>query len=505
MLCGQSGSGKSTLLKMLKPQLTPAGNVNGKIIYKGNTLANLSQKESAGEIGFVMQNPHSQIVTDKVYHELAFAMENLGYSQEKIRLKTGEVAGYFGLTQVFNHDTNQLSGGQKQLLNLASILTLQPDVLILDEPTSQLDPLSAENFLNILKKLNRDFGTTVIISEHNLEEVFDYATKVLVLDEGKIACFDKPENVADILKSKYNNHPMLSALPTVLQVYNAVDRNKTEPPLNINQGRNFLFENFNNHINKIDNLNTEEKSTTSALFTFKNTYFRYEKNSADVLKDFNLTVNQGEIYTILGANGCGKSTAVKLLCGILKAYRGKIKHYTKSKTAYMPQNPQTLFLKDTVSEDLLSVSQNIDNVIEQLKVTHLLNRHPYDLSGGEMQRVALAKLLLQNPTLLILDEPSKGLDSFAQKELIEILQQLKVNGVTIIIVTHHTEFACAISDRCGLMFDGSIIAENSAKEFFNGNSFYTTYASKMSRGFYENAVTTEDIIKLCKINGEKNA
>lgn len=505
ILCGQSGSGKSTFLKMLKPQITPAGSIQGEIYYCNKKLETLSNRESACEIGYVTQNPNSQIVTDKVYHELAFGMESLGYSQEEIRLKTGEMASFFNLTDVFNKNTFELSGGQKQLLNLASVLTLQPEVLILDEPTSQLDPLSAENFLNILKKLNRDFGITVIISEHNLEDIFDCATKVLVLDDGKVACYEKPQNIPYALKNINQTHPMLSTLPTVLRVFNAVGSNTQTPPLNINQGRNFLLTNFNTEIKELNNSIAETKTKTTTILSLKNIYFRYEKKGKDILRDFTLSVNKGEIYTILGANGSGKSTAVKVLCGILKAYKGKIKLNTNKTIAYLPQNPQTMFVKDTVLENLHAVSDNIDKTVTQLKINHLLYRHPYDLSGGETQRVALAMLLLQKPEILILDEPTKGMDSFAQAELGEILKQLKNQGVTIIMVTHHAEFACMISDHCGLLFDGNIISENSAKEFFCGNSFYTTYASKMSRGIFQNTVTAQEIIEICKINGVKNA
>lgn len=505
ILCGQSGSGKSTFLKMLKPQITPAGSIQGEIYYCNKKLETLSNRESACEIGFVMQNPNSQIVTDKVYHELAFGMESLGYSQEEVRLKTGEMASFFNLTDVFNKNTFELSGGQKQLLNLASVLTLQPEVLILDEPTSQLDPLSAENFLNILKKLNRDFGITVIISEHNLEDIFDCATKVLVLDDGKVVCYEKPQNIPYALKNINQTHPMLSALPTVLRIFNAVGSNTKTPPLNINQGRNFLLTNFNTEIKELNNSITETKNKTTPILSLKNIYFRYEKRGKDILRDFTLSVNKGEIYTILGANGSGKSTAVKVLCGILKAYKGKIKLNTNKTIAYLPQNPQTMFVKDTVLENLHAVSDNIDKTVTQLKINHLLYRHPYDLSGGETQRVALAMLHLQKPEILILDEPTKGMDSFAQAELGEILEQLKNQGVTIIMVTHHAEFACMISDRCGLLFDGNIISENSTKEFFCGNSFYTTYASKMSRGIFQNTVTAQEIIEICKINGVKNA
>lgn len=531
LLCGQSGSGKSTLLRLLKPQLAPTGSLNGEILFNNKNICELSKRESAEKIGFIMQNPENQIVTDKVYHELAFAMESLGYDKEKIRLKSGEMASFFGLSEVFNKDTNQLSGGQKQLLNLASVLTLQPNILILDEPTSQLDPLSAEKFLNTLKKLNRDFGLTVILSEHNLEEVFDYSTKVLVLDKGVVCSFDTPQNTFENLKKSNINHPMLSALPTPLQVFNNLATSKTDLspnplPMNINQGRIFLEKNFNNTINKIDiriksiqnndnnkikdnnKFNSQIKNKKAPVaISLKNIFFRYEKKSFDVLKDLNLTVNQGEIYAILGANGSGKSTTIKILNSSLKAYHGKIKSIENKSLAYLPQNPQTLFIKDTLLEDFLLVSDKeaIDKMAKIFGIESLLNQHPFDLSGGEIQKAALAKLLLKNPSLLLLDEPTKGIDAFAKKDLAIMLKNLQKQGVTILIVTHDTEFACLVSNRCGLLFDGTIIAEDSTREFFSGNSFYTTNASKMSRGFYENAVTVSDIVTLCKLNGEKNA
>lgn len=510
LLCGESGSGKSTLLRILKPQLTPAGNITGEIIFLGKKLNELSKKESAETIGFVMQNPDSQIVTDKVYHELSFAMENLGFDKEKIRLKSGEMASFFGLSSVFNNDTNSLSGGQKQLLNLASVLTLEPEVLILDEPTSQLDPLSAENFLNILKKLNRDFGITVIISEHNLEEVFDFARKVIVLENGKVCTCNTPDKILNELKSNNKNHPMINALPVPMRAYNILNKNyDSNIPLNINQGRKFLQKNFNNKIKRL----SEEKSAINNknkkdnVISLKNVYFRYDKSGNDILRDFNLNVNKSEIYAILGANGSGKSTAVKIISGILKAYHGKVKISKNENVLYLPQNPQTLFLKDSIIEDfkLSENSEKISEMSKMLGIEHLLNSHPYDLSGGEIQKAALVKLMLFNPTVMILDEPTKGIDSFAKSELKDILKNLQKKGVTIIIVTHDTEFACSVSDRCGLLFDGNIIAENSTKEFFGGNGFYTTSSNKMSRGFYENAVLIEDIIKLCNLNGEKNA
>lgn len=509
LLCGQSGSGKSTLLKMLKPQLAPHGSFKGEIFFNGKSLNTLSNRESAEKIGFVMQNPETQIVTDKVYHELAFAMESLGYNKEKIRLKSGEMASFFGLSDIFSKNTNELSGGQKQLLNLASVLTLQPEVLILDEPTAQLDPLSAENFLNILKKLNRDFGITVILSEHNLEEVFDYADKVLVLDSGKICTFSPPCIVSENLKKINSSHPMLSALPAPVRIFNRLNKTiNKKPPLNINQGRIFLFENFNNNIKAIEynSQNEKQNSKKDTVLSLKNIYFRYEKNEKDVLKDFNFSLKKGEIYTLLGANGSGKSTAIKIISGILKPYHGKIKKDKNSEIAYLPQNPRTLFIKDKLSEDfeMLSRKEKTLEYAKKFQIEHLLESHPFDLSGGEFQKAAMIKLLLSKPTVMLLDEPTKGMDAFAKNELSDTLKKLRTEGITLLIVTHDTEFACAVSDRCGLLFDGNILAENNTTDFFSGNGFYTTSAAKMSKGFFENAVTCGDVVTLCKLNGEKD-
>ena len=511
LTCGESGSGKSTLLRMLKPELAPAGKKSGEIFYGKKSIESVKQRDSAGEIGFVMQNPHNQIVTDKVYHELAFGMENLGFGKEEIRLRTGETASFFGLSEIFNNNTSKLSGGQKQLLNLGSTLVVQPRVVILDEPTAQLDPLSAEKLINALIKLNRSFGVTVIIAEHNLEEIFEYADKVMVMDGGKCAYCGAPKNTASELKKLNANHPMLKALPVSLRLYGEFDHFDNilslSPPVSIRDGRKFIGDNFYHKIKTTSKLPEEKtNSKPQTALEMKNICFRYNRESKDVLKDFSLKANKGEIYALLGANGSGKSTAVKILMGELKPYKGKIKRNLNGKTSFLPQNPVTLFVKDRLFDDLRTVApeEDVEKIASKLNISRLLKMHPFDLSGGETQLAAIAKLLLLNPEMMILDEPTKGLDAFAKEKLSQLLKKLKNSGMTIIAVTHDPDFACSAADKCGLLFDGAVISENKPRSFFVGNSYYTTYANKLSRGFFDNAVTFDEVSELCRLNGVKN-
>ncbi len=506
VICGSSGSGKTTLLRMLKPCLAPAGKKSGSLRYKGMDIINADDNERRLEIGFVMQNPHTQIVADKVYRELSFAMENLSFSKEEIRLKTGEAAAYFGLSDVFNRNTWELSGGQKQLLNLAGAVASQPDVLILDEPVAQLDPLSSEKFLNNIVKLNRDFGMTVIMSDHNPSRVFEYAAKIMALENGRLSAFEPPQTISSVLSGIDCGYPVLNAMPASVRLYNRFNTGGKTPPLNIRQGREYLQNNFSNK--KQRKITAQANGTSSkkrdSLIQARGVYFRYEKRSHDVLRGFDFDLYKGEIYALLGANGSGKSTAAKIISGNLRQYRGRIKKSPECIAAYLPQNPAALFVKDTLAEDLLSVGEEdrVKAIGERLALKKLFSRHPLDLSGGEIQRAAIAKILLTRPGAIILDEPTKGMDALSKDVMTDILKDLKREEMSVVVVTHDVEFACSVSDRCGLLFDGQIISENSPREFFSGNSFFTTDANKLSRGFYDNAVTLDDLVNLCSINGD---
>lgn len=524
VICGESGSGKTTLLKLLKRELTPHGNKAGNIYYKGTELEDLDDRTAASEIGFVMQNPENQIVTDKVWHELAFGLENIGISTPVIRRRVGEMANFFGIHQWFRKKTTELSGGQKQLLNLASIMVMQPQVLILDEPTSQLDPIAASDFISTLEKLNRDLGLTIILVEHRLEEVLPISDKVMIMEGGNIILYDRPQYVGQKLKKIDENHKMLLALPSAIRIFNGLDA-EGESPLTVREGRQFLSNNYKNDVITLDrHLSDDKNNKEEKIIELKNIWFRYERNLPDILAGVDFHANKGEIVSILGGNGCGKTTLLNVISGQNRAYRGKllirgkkIKEYKgkdlyKHNMALLPQDPQTVFLKSTVEEDYKEIGKVMgytkkeansytEEIVALLSIQGLLDKHPYDLSGGEQQKVALGKILLLKPKILLLDEPTKGIDAFSKRVLHDILLDLKKKGVTIIMVTHDVEFAAIVSDCCGLFFDGEIISLDRPVEFFSNNSFYTTAANRISRHMYKNAITCEDVIEICKLNG----
>lgn len=496
-VCGKSGSGKSTFLRQFKPLISPYGEREGRVYFGGEDLFLMSQREQSEKIGFVFQNPDNQIVTDKVYHELAFGLENLGLSSKEIRAKVGEMASFFGLQGWFDKNINELSGGQKQILNLAAVMAMQPQIIILDEPTSQLDPIAATDFLNMLQKVNRELGTTVILSEHRLEEVFAISDKVVVLENGEILTMGSPRKVGRTLKEKKSD--MAEALPTPMRVHFAVSEDE-DCPLTVREGRRWIAE---KEVSTEISFERKNDNKGPVVISMKDVWFRYEKNLPDVIKGLSLSVKQGEIYAITGGNGTGKTTSLMLLSSLLKQYRGEID--VSGKIAMLPQNPQAVFTENSLIGDLNQMLENkkfskedkdkmLKDVISLCELNELIYNHPYDLSGGELQRAALAKVLLSSPDILLLDEPTKGLDAHYKNKLGEILTGLKESGITVVMVSHDIEFCAEYTDRCGMFFDGDIISEDMTRPFFSGKSFYTTAANRMAREKLPLAVLTEDII-----------
>ena len=504
-LIGATGSGKSTLMRLLKRELAPIGSMQGCVYYNGVAQQELSERVSACEIGYVMQRPEQQIVTDKVWHELAFGLENLGLPQSVIRRRVAEMASYFGISDWFERDVSELSGGQKQLLNLAAVMVMQPKILLLDEPTSQLDPIAAADFLNTVSKLNREMGVGVILIEHRLEAVLPVADRVLVLEDGTLQLDLPPAQACERLRS----HPvLLDAMPGAVRLFHAVN-GVGDCPITVREGRRFLREHFGSDVRSLPEATASRSDET--VLEFKNVYFRYGREYPDVLKGLNLQVRKGEIFCFLGANGSGKSTLLKLCAGLCRPYSGSIRIFGKKIQQYrgqslyrdcvalLPQDPQTVFLKSSVRDELREV--HADPSALPYSLEHLMDRHPYDLSGGEQQLVALAKVLASKPKILLLDEPTKGVDSHAQTAVLEVLQRLKAEGITILLVTHDVEFAARCADRCALFFRGEIVSEDAPARFFDENSFYTTSANRICRGWYEGVATVEDAAELCRRNG----
>ncbi|MCL2610258.1 MAG: ATP-binding cassette domain-containing protein [Defluviitaleaceae bacterium] len=515
-LCGPSGCGKTTLLRHLKTSTAPHGIKSGEI-YFGDTflskgrLADLPARDAASKIGFVFQSPDNQIVTDKVWHELAFGLESLGFKTSEIRLRVAEMASFFGIQTWFHKSVTELSGGQKQLLALASIMAMRPSVLILDEPTSQLDPIAAGEFLATLGKINSELGVTIILTEHRLEEVFPISTRVIVMDNGNIIADDVPQKVG--LKLYESNNNMFLAMPTPMRIWSttqgmACEANTTKAsndksidrvPITVRDGAKWLS------LQKVDATKIPRYELTNYVkiaINLQNIWFRYEKNLPDIVKDLSFKAHYGEITAILGGNGTGKTTSLNIISGINMPYRGKV--HIDTRVYALPQNPQSLFVRKTVHEELLEVllhkgwlakkSPELNSIIRLCCLENLLNSHPYDLSGGEQQRAALAKVLLLQPQILLLDEPTKGLDAEYKQIFATILNDLAKAGVAIVMVSHDIEFCAEYAHRISLFFDGNIITENTPKEFFKGNNFYTTAANRMARHMLPEAVTVEDVV-----------
>ena len=607
-VCGRSGSGKTTLLRHLKSVLAPHGKKTGDILFGGRPLEEAGLREQSSMIGYVMQDPDDQVVTDKVWHELAFGLESLGIDQKTMRLRVAEMASYFGIQGWFHKDVAELSGGQKQLLNLASIMAMQLEVLILDEPTSQLDPIAASDFLNTVRKINLELGTTVIITEHRLEDILHASDMVVVMESGRIAACGGPRTVGQQLYE--SGSEMFAAMPAPMQIYFGVrsdsardgdvpssgrssggsadactsqaaselhalsggsaDIDGSECPLTVREGRTWLSREFEGREIKFRSLAEaagsqgadgqtaaaqrrgsgqitagstgqvpadairvgcesvlplEHESSKPAL-EIKEAWFRYEKNAPDVLRGLSIEVPRNELFAIVGGNGTGKSTALRTICGICRPYRGKVlidgKRFEKyrsgelfhGKLAMLPQDPKSLFVRKTVREELEEMlpgtpsaadarsvkDSEIAGIVQLCDIEDLMDSHPYDLSGGEQQRTALAKVLLTGPEILLLDEPTKGMDSFFKIKFAEILADLKKRGVTTVMVSHDVEFCARYADTVSMMFDGSIITTNTPDRFFSQNSFYTTAANRMSRHIFDDAITDEDVIRLCQLN-----
>lgn len=516
-LVGSSGSGKTTLLRHLKSVLVPHGQSTGEILFEGKPLNEVGQYEQSAQIGFVMQSPENQIVTDKVWHELAFGLESLGIDNQTIRERVAEMASFFGIQNWFYKNVTELSGGQKQIMNLAAIMAMQPSVLILDEPTSQLDPIAASDFLATVGKINRELGTTVIITEHRLEEVLPLSDRLLVLDKGQLVCDDCPREVGRQLQGM--EHSMFLSMPVPMQIFAAVP-NDLVCPLSVREGREWL-----NHFADMNSLSLpeydyeEKKADQELMLSVDEVWFKYERNLPDVVKGLSAKLYKGEFFAILGGNGTGKSTSLSLLAGLNKPYRGSITiqgediHKTEGNLYHgmigvLPQNPQNLFVKKTVGEDLWEAIRDMpgskvekEDAIRRVsgicRLNDLKNRHPYDLSGGEQQRAALAKVLLLEPRILILDEPTKGLDADFKGALADILRNLLRQGVTVIMASHDIEFCAKYTDRCALFFDGRIVSVKNAHDFFCGNNFYTTSANRMARHLIQDAVVADDVILAC--------
>ena len=512
---GPSGCGKSTLLHLLKREIAPHGSPSGDISYFGKSLDEWEERVLMEEIGLVLQDPENQIIMDDVMQELVFGMENLGYSPIDMRLRLAEMVHTFSVEHLLNQKTTTLSGGQKQQLNLLSALLLKPKLLLLDEPTSQLDPVAAKDLLVMLERLSKELGITVIVVEHRLEELFDKADRIVFMQEGKIAYDGKSREVIHQV-FKQQDTSFLPYIPAISQMYLEMEHSPTvnQIPLNVNEGKAWLasLPAMDQMIKKENGKSTENPKP---IIELKDVYYQYEKSSSMVLSKLSLSLKKGDFYAVMGGNGSGKTTLLKTCLGLLKPQRGIVKRFGRKLTnksvnrvhqniAYLSQQPHTFFIQDSIEKEMLLITeqheiqdseQQIDSLLNTFGIEHLRNRHPYDCSGGEIQKAALACMLLTKPTILLMDEPTKGLDPISKIKLQSILRRLHSEGLTILMVTHDIEFTARIATKCAMIFDGKITAEAPPHSFFKGNYFYTTSINRVTQNSqFPEVLTLEEAV-----------
>ena len=431
LLVGGTGSGKSTLLSLLKPEIAPAGERTGDALVLGENVADMDVHASAERVGYVFQDPENQIVCETVWHEMAFGLENLGVSRGEMRRRIAETSYFFGLEDWLHRDTDTLSGGRKQLLTLAAVLALRPRVLLLDEPTSQLDPVAEKNFLHALFRVNRELGCTVVVATHQPRPMLEYATCAYRIEGGRV------RDVVD-LASLGSREGLLD----------------------------------------LDSCRPAQGAATGAAAAIREGWFRYDRTGGWVLRGLDVTFSAGAVHAVVGGNGCGKSTMLSVLAKTAKLQRGRMVRGTAS-AALLPQNPKALLVAETVRDELMEWASacGYDEAAAQeqtarLGLAGLEMRHPYDLSGGQRQLLALAKLLLIGPELLLLDEPTKGLDLASRCIIARALREHAQAGGTVVIATHDLDFAEQVSDDVAMMFDGEIACMESPADFFSDNVFY---------------------------------
>ena len=506
LVVGKTGSGKSTLLKLLKKEIAPAGELSGEIKINGKPQNDLSLLESTRTLAYVSQNPHTQTVTHNVSSELAFGLENLGTDSREILGKVGEMASYLGIEDIYDRPINKLSGGQKQLCCLCSALVQSPKILLLDEPAAQLDPIGASKLFSLLVRLNSELGTTLVIAEHRPREIFPYCDKIVFLDKGSAKCYDKQSFIA----AAADDPDLQGYIPPCTKAL--LPLGKTA--LFVKDAKNIIEKNFSVKPGKP--LHKTGDTDAPVVFKAKDLYFRYSPKGKDVVNCLDVKVKKGEFFAAVGSNGCGKTTMLKLFCGILRPWQGKITLNGKNirsykgntlyreNIAYMPQDPFEMFVSPTVKQEfentckLMGQTNTLDELVRIFEIDHLLDMNPYDLSGGEIQKCALVKLLLTKPEILFLDEPGKGLDPVAKARLGTTLSRMCQNGKTVVIATHDLDFAAEYAHTCALFFDGKIHSKTWAKEFFSNNNFYTTDASRIARSVFPGVITTGELEKAVK-------
>lgn len=523
LLIGGSGSGKSTLLRVLKGLIPNfhGGKLSGNVRIEGLMASQLSAKDWASKIGLVFQNPEDQVVMSRVEDELAFGLENIGMDQLTMQRRLLEVSDALGLNELLEASTATLSGGQLQKTAMASILVMQPHILLMDEPTSQLDPFAGEDILSLAKRLNEDNGMTIILAEQRLERCIHLADRVIYMENGKIVL--NTVNIQEALN--YLAQHDCPAIHPLGKVFSNTKTPCAEIPLTVKSGRRLLRTlGIKNQENKEQvpsgqkqgffKKKTPTNEETPSVLSVDNIHFAYPEGPKR-LNGVSFQLKPASFTVLMGENGAGKSTLFKLIVGLLKPTSGKVswdsslnngvlKTTETGRIGYLSQCPNDYLFSETVAAEIqftltqkgLVMDEHVKALLSHLGLEPFLQRHPRDLSAGERQKVALASVMASSPDLLLLDEPTRGLDYHAKESLGKYLLKLTEEGLTVLMITHDVEFAAEYAQDVLLMTKGRIIAQGKKSALLTDSIFYASQVSKLFAVFEHSAVTVEEAVEI---------
>jgi len=505
LMTGPSGGGKSSLCRCLNGLIPHfyGGKIAGRVEVGGLDTLKHSTKELATRVGMVFQDPENQLVSLDVEREIAFGLENLAFSKNLIAKRIEESLDTLGISDLRHRQLHELSGGEKQKVAIASVLALHPSILILDEPTSELDPKGAEELLSVAMRLNDELGLTVILVEHRLDRVLQYADRLIVLNRGVIAIDGK---VRDVMSSRYQELSQMGigVPPMIRLVQELKDRGIgiEGTPLTVKEGRAMLDKAFHRASGQFTR--SSESNGGKPLVETKRLWHAYP-SGLTALKNVSLSIDEGEFVAIMGRNASGKSTLVKHFNRLLTPTKGRVKIDgidTKEatiaelarKVGFVFQNPNDHLFADTVTEEITFTLKNLgfgggeiksrtSEMLEKFNLGEYRNHYPRSLSGGEKQRVALASVIAVRPKILILDEPTRGMEYRLKSELIRFLEEYRQQGNTVILVSHDVEMVAECADRVILLSEGKVVVDGEKHEVLSQALLFSPQINRLAQAF----------------------
>jgi len=518
LVTGPSGGGKSSLCRGINGLIPHfyGGKVAGQIEVQGLDTLKHPPKELATRVGMVFQDPENQLVATDVEREIAFGLENLAFPRDLIARRIEEALDTLGIADLRHRQLYELSGGEKQKIAIASVLALHPQVLMLDEPTSELDPHSAEEVLALIERLNDELGITIILIEHRLDRVIQHADRLIVLDGGRVVADGKTR---EVLSSNYQDIEAIGlGIPPVIRLTHELKSrgfNIKGMPLTVKEGRIMLSQVLPRACARPPQ--PEAAKNNKPVIEMEKLWHIYpEGNTA--LQDISLKIDEGEFVAIMGRNASGKTTLVKHLNGLLKPTRGMVavggidtKDTTTAELArrvgFVFQNPNDHLLADTVAEEIAFTMKNLgfkdtssrlNRTLDIFKLAEYQSQYPRSLSGGQKQRVALASVVAIQPRILILDEPTRGMEYRLKHELMDFLREYAGQGNTVILVTHDVETVAEYADRVVLLSDGEMVADGNKREVLSRARLFSPQINRLVQAFTEYGIP-DDILTVAEL------